>query len=251
MPAAVAVPLITSAVGAGASIYAADQQRGAMNQAVGDQKALADRLYYQGMPNYGKKAKTAMWQLLDPQLQQALSGQFQQVMSPDLQNQQYAQLLRTFQQPYEQGRAGLEQSMENRGLGYGNVASKALGQYDQNAANTLANAGTDIATRASQLNYGAQQDQYNRLLNTYMNLFSQGNAQKNAWMGQGAQLQSGAINAGAANQGSYWSSLASGLGSLTGSLSGALSNYYANQPGMSAGQVSGLFSGGANALGGN
>lgn len=222
-----------AAIGGGlgllSGLWGASQTSSANKDAIAAQKMLADRMFYMGMPKYGKRARSGMWNILDKELANYNAGGAQ-IMSPDLQNEQYANLRRTFMEPYTMGRKSLEQGMVNRGLEYGNVLPTALGRYDQRAADTLASAGTDIATKAATLNYGAQQDQLNRLLGTYTGLFKQGDAVKNAWMGQGMQAMGDANTATAANTSNYWSSLSSLLGNTLGGIDWS-KMYFGNQPG--------------------
>lgn len=216
MPAAVAVPAVMAAVGTGASLYGAGQQRSAMGQATAAQRALADRMFYMGMPAYGKKAKQGMFAMLEPMMQNYLSGNLPQIISPELEAAEWEKVRRPMEEAYTKGRGQTEQGMVNRGLEYGNILPTTMGDYDQKYQGAVADARTDIATRAAQLNYGAQQDFINRLLNTYSQLFRQGEAVRMGREGQSVTLQSDANAAGAAGAGNYWNSLAGAMGGLSG-----------------------------------
>lgn len=240
MPWAAAIPALA---GLAANVYSADQAANANGDAIAASKANADRMYYMGLPKYAKQARTNMWALLNPEIAKFSTGQYDQVINPDLKSEQYAELRRAFMEPYQMGLASLDQSLENRGLNYGTIGEKAKAQYAQRGANTLADAAVKLETDAATKNWAARNDMFKTLLGTNVDLFRQGDQVRNAWMGQGAQAQQGAINAGAANAGNYWSSLAGAVGNFAGSLAGAFgSTGESGVPGMTdPGPVAGVW----------
>jgi len=220
---------------------AAGSAAGANADSIAAQKAQADRMYYMGMPAYGKEGKTGMWSLLRPELASWISGKRPEVMSSDLTDAQYQMMIRPITESYQKGRGQVEQGMTNRGLDYGNLMPKALGEYDQRYQTTLGDIGTKVAANAAQMNFGAQQSTLDRLLGAYMGLFKQGQGEKTAWMGQGMQGQSNAISAGAANTGNYWNSMAGAFGNAMGSIPWGSMGTGGTGDGMSG--VSGMGSG--------
>ncbi len=230
---------------AAATLYAANQTREANKDAIGSMEGLGNQLAYSPLPGYARRAKKGMQSILDPAVAAWVAGDRPTVISPDLENKQYASLLSMLKEPYQEGRDSLEQTMRNRGLGYGNVIPKAVGKYDQRYERTLGDLGTQIATDAAKTNYAAGQNERASLMDWLGNMFSQGKQTQDQRQGMGYQMLGGVPSAEAANEGSFWNSAASAIGSAFGGMSGM------NLGGLAGGGLSNLFAKSASALAGS
>ena len=220
---------IAGVASAGGSLIGANKAAKGQSAAIAEQRRLSDIMMNMGLPAYGKKARGYLWGLQEPRLQAWLAGKRPQVISPELEDEQWQSALRQLETPYKENRGALEQNLENRGLSYGNIATDALGDYDKKYQETIWDVRTGIRENAAKLNYAAEQEEQNQLISFLNSLYQRGLNTKEAWMGQGMNAMLGANNAQAALAGNQGSILASALGALGGGVSSAIGAYQNNQ----------------------
>ncbi len=200
MPAA--VPAVMGVASLAGGIYSANKQAGAASDAADQQMKLAQMAMQ--TPGYVKKSKNMLFDVLSPALQAYMqNGQLPNLMPESYTDAIYNAARKTGDESHAKGRSQLETSMENRGLGYGNVMPEALGKYDADYENQMASLGADLAYKGRMVNIQGWQDYLNKIYG----IFSQGKAQQSGLIGQGLNLASDSIGANYAGQAGYYNQI--------------------------------------------